>query len=113
MRTKMTKSTKPEKIDFVGAFKEYARKELEFIKTSDPNKIYHRVLPNFKDKDRGSIDFLYKKIIVSGSIYKDLITLEHIKVTKEGNEKDIPEVLEKIRELEKSGGDMHIKNNIK
>ena len=108
----MTKSTKPEKIDFVGAFKEYARKELEFIKNSDPNKIYHRVLPNFKDKERGSIDFLYKKIIVSGTIYKDIITLDKIKVTKEGDTKDIPEVIEKIKELEKSG-DMHIKNELK
>ena len=108
----MTKTTTTEKIDFIGAFKEYARKELEFIKTADPNKIYHRVLPNFKDRERGTVDFLYKKIIVSGSIYKDIITLDRIKVTKEGDTKDIPEVIEKIKELEKSG-DMHIKNELK
>ena len=103
---------KIDKIDFKEAFREYARKELEFIKNSDSEKLYHRVMPNFKDKDRGTIDFLYKKIVIGGSIYKDTITLNKIRVTKEGREEDIDEAIQKIMDLEKEG-DMHIDNQLK
>lgn len=101
-----------EKIDFKEAFREFARREIEFIKNSDPDKVYTRVLPNLKDKDRGMIDFLYKKIVIGGTIYKDTITLNKIRVTKEGREEDIDEAIQKIMDLEKEG-DMHIDNQIK
>ena len=55
------KSKEP-KVTIKEMFEEYAKRELEFIKNSDPEKVYHRVLPNIKDKNRGSIDFLYKRI---------------------------------------------------
>lgn len=110
----MTKQPKKKvnKIDFKEAFAEYARKELEFIKNSDPEKLYHRVIPNIKEKDKGTIDFLYKKIIIGGQIYKDTITLNKLKVTRDANEDDIPEAIAKVMELEKNG-DMHIDNQLK
>ena len=110
----MTKQPKKkiDKIDFKEAFAEFARKELEFIKNSDPEKVYHRIIPNFKDKDHATIDFLYKKIVIGGTIYKDTITLNKIRVTKEGREEDIDEAIQKIMDLEK-GGDMHIDNQLK
>lgn len=110
----MTKQPKKKvnKIDFKEAFAEYARKEMEFIKNSDPEKLYHRVIPNIKEKDKGTIDFLYKKIIIGGQIYKDTITLNKLKVTREANEDDVPVAIAKVMELEKNG-DMHIDNQLK
>lgn len=92
-------------------FREFAKKELDFIEHSDPNKVYHRIMPNFKDKDKGSIEFIYKKIIVGGMIDKDTIYLNKLKVTKFGKEEDIDSVLEKINEIVNKG-DMKIVNQL-
>lgn len=103
--------TKDNKVNLLDAFKEYARQELEFIEHSDPNKIYHRVIPNIKDKDKGTIDFLYKYIVISGQIDKDTITLNKLRVTKFGKEEDVKEILSKIDEIV-AKGDMKIVNNL-
>lgn len=100
------------KVTLKEMFEEFAKKEQELIKTADPNKLYHRVLPNLKDKDRGTIEFLYKKIIVGGTIYKHDIILNKLKVTKEGKEEDIDAVINKIEETAEKG-DMHIINELK
>ena len=93
------------------AFAQYAKQEAETIKNSNPNRLYHRVIPNIKDKEKGYIDFLYKKIIVGGMIDKDTIYLNKLKVTKYGDEKDIDSVLEKITETVNKG-DMKIVNQL-
>lgn len=93
------------------AFAEYAKKEAEIIKNSDPEKVYHRVLPNVKDKEKGYIDFLYKKIILGGLIDKDTIYLNKLKVTKYGDEKDIDKVIKKITSIIEKG-DMKIVNQL-
>lgn len=103
--------SKKEKIDLVGMFKEYAKQELEFIEKSDPDKIYHRVLPNVKDKEKGSIDFLYKKITVGGMIDKDTIYLNKLRVSKWGKEEDIDKVIAKITEIVEKG-DMKLVNQL-
>ena len=103
--------SKKEKIDLVGMFKEYAKQELEFIEKSDPEKIYHRILPNVKDKEKGSIDFLYKKITVGGMIDKDTIYLNKLRVSKWGKEEDIDKVLAKITEIVEKG-DMKLVNQL-
>lgn len=100
------------KVTIKEMFKEYAEKEREVVKQSDPNKLYHRVLPDLKDKNRGNIEFLYKKIIVGGSIYKHDIYLNKLKLTEEGKESDIDSVIKKIEEVA-SKGDMHIINELK
>ena len=92
-----------DKIDIKEMFQEYAKREIEFVKQSDPNKLYHRILPNIKDKDRASIDFLYRKIKVGGFIEKDTIYLNKLKVTEEGKEEDIPLVIAKIEEVVNNG----------
>lgn len=103
---------KPEpKVTLKEMFEEYAKKEIEFVKESDPNKLYHRILPNMRDKDRASIDFLYKKIKVSGFVEKDIIYLNKLKVTDEGKEEDIPLVLAKIQEVVDKG-DMKLVNQL-
>lgn len=99
------------KVTLKEMFEEYARKEIEFVKQSDPNKLYHRVLPNLKDKDRASIDFLYKKIKVGGFVEKDTIYLNKLKVTEEGKEEDIPKVIAKIQEVVDKG-DMKLINQL-
>lgn len=100
------------KVTLKEMFEEYARKEREVIKQSDPNKLYHRVLPDIKDKNRGHIEFLYKKIIVGGTIYKHDIYLNKLKVTEDGKESDIDSVIKKIEEVA-SKGDMHVINELK
>ena len=104
----MTKETN--KINLVEAFREYAKKEKEFIESSDPNKLYHRVLPNIKEKDKGSIDFLYKRILIGGFIDKDTIYLNKL-ITKYGNEEDVDKVVEKITEVVEKG-DMKLVNQL-
>lgn len=100
------------KLDFKEAFREYARKEKAFIDEADPEKVYHRVMPNLKEKDRGTIDFLYKRMIIGGSIYKNTIVLNKLRLTRGAKEDDIPVVVAKIEELAKKG-DMVIDNQLK
>lgn len=100
-----------EKVSLKEMFQEYAKQELEFIKNSDPEKVYHRVLPNFKDKTKGSIEFIYKYIIIGGMIDKDTIYLNKLKVTKFGKESDIDAVLKKIEEIVNKG-DMKLVNQL-
>lgn len=92
-------------------FEEYARKELEFVEQADPEKLYHRILPNIKDKEKGSIDFLYRKIKVGGFIEKDTIYLNKLKIAKGGKEEDIPSVIAKIQEVI-NNGDMKLVNQL-
>ena len=97
---------KPEKLDLKEAFKEYAKKELEFYKTAKKDQVYQRVLPDLKDKNRGTIDFFWNGIIVGGYIDSkaNTIALNKLKVTKYGNEEDIDKAVEtveaKIKEAE-------------
>lgn len=100
-----------EKVSLKEMFQEYAKNELEFIEKSDPNKLYNRVLPNFKDRTKGSIDFLYKKIVVGGLIDKDTIYLNKLRVSKFGKEEDIDKVLAKIEEVVNKG-DMKLVNQL-
>ena len=98
-------------LNLMEAFKEYAKEELEFINKADPEKVYHRIMPNFKDKDKATADFLYKKIIVGGSIDKNTFYLTKLKVTKDGKEDDIPLVINEITEI-LTDGKMKVVNNI-
>lgn len=100
-----------DKVSLSDMFREYAKQELEIIKNSDPNKVYHRVMPNFKDKEKGTIEFLYKKILVGGMIDKDTIYLNRLKVSKFGDEKDVDKVISKITEIINKG-DMKIVNQL-
>lgn len=102
---------KTTKLNLKEMFAEYAKQELEFIEKSDPDKLYHRVLPNIKDKNRGSIDFLYKYIRVSGFIEDDTIYLNKLKVTKWGKEEDIDAVIAKVTEVVNKG-DMKLVNQL-
>lgn len=103
--------SKKDKISLKEMFEEYAKNELELIKNSDPEKLYHRVIPNLKEKDKGNIDFLYKKIIVGGMIDKDTIYLNKLKVSKWGKEEDIDSVIEKVTEIVEKG-DMKLVNQL-
>lgn len=100
-----------EKLNFAEMFKEYARQELEFIKNSDPEKVYHRIMPNFKDKDKATIEFIHKKIILGGMIDGDTIYLNKLKVSEFGKEEDIDKVIEKVTEIVNKG-DMKIVNQL-
>lgn len=100
-----------EKINLTEMFKEYAKQELEFIKNSDPEKVYHRVMPNFKDKSKGTIEFIHKYIIIGGMIDGDTIYLNKLKVTRYGKEEDIDSAIAKITEIVNKG-DMKLVNQL-
>ena len=100
-----------EKVNLKEMFKEYAKQELEFIKDSDPEKVYHRVMPNIKDKSKGTIEFIHKYIIIGGMIDGDTIYLNKLKVTKYGKEEDIDSALAKITEIVNKG-DMKLVNQL-
>ncbi|MBP5700342.1 MAG: hypothetical protein J6W71_05810 [Methanobrevibacter sp.] len=100
-----------EKVNLKEMFEEYARKELEFVENADPNKLYHRVIPNIKDKEQASIDFLYRKIKIGGMIQKDTIYLNKLKVCKGGKEEDIDLAIAKIQEVVNTG-DMKLVNQL-
>ena len=97
---------KDTKLDFKEAFREYARKEMEFYQNAEKDKVYQRVLPNMQDKTKGMIDFFYNGIIVGGYIDSKIntIVLNKLKVTKFGKEEDVPEAVkvveDKIKEAE-------------
>lgn len=104
-------ANKESKVTLKEMFEEYAKKELEFLEQSDPEKLYHRVIPDLKNKDKASIDFLYRKIKVGGFIDKDTIYLNKLKVTKYGKEEDIDLVIGKIKEVIDKG-DMKLVNQL-
>ena len=97
---------KDTKLDLKEAFREYAKKELEFYQNAEKDKVYQRVLPNMQDKTKGMIDFFYNGIIVGGYIDTKIntIVLNKLKVTKFGKEEDVPEAVkmveDKINEVE-------------
>ena len=99
------------KVTLKEMFEEYAKNELKLIEESDPDKIYHRVIPNLKDKNKGHIDFLYKKIVVGGFIDGDTIYLNKLRVSKWGKEEDVESVITKITEAVNKG-DMKLVNQL-
>ena len=98
--------TKEDKLDLKQAFQEYAKKELEFYQSAKKDKLYNRVLPDLKDKTRGTIDFFWNGIVIGG--YMDTktntIVLNKLRVTKFGKEEDVEKaintVVTKIKEVE-------------
>lgn len=97
---------KDTKLDFKEAFREYAKKELEFYQNAEKDKVYQRVLPNMQDKTKGMIDFFYNGIIVGGYIDTKIntIVLNKLKITKFGKEEEVPATISvieaKIKEAE-------------
>ena len=99
------------KVTLKEMFEEYARKEMEFVENADPEKLYHRILPNIKDKTQASIDFLYRKIKLGGFVDKDTIYLNKLKILKGGKEDDIELAVAKIQEVVDKG-DMKLVNQL-
>ena len=89
---------KEDKLDLKEAFAEYARKELEFYESADKDKLYHRVIPNLKEKDKGSVDFYYNGVVIGGYIYKNTVTLNKLRITKFGTEEGVTPAIKKIEE---------------
>lgn len=102
---------KEPKVTLKEMFEEYAKKEIEFVKNSDPDKLYYRVIPNMQDKERATIDFLYNKVKIGGFLEKDAIYLNKLKVINGGKEEDISGALEKVQEAV-TKGDMKLVNQI-
>ena len=87
-----------DKINLKEAFAEYAKKELEFYQSAKRNKVYTRVLPNFKDTDKGSIDFFYNGIVIGGYMYKKTITLKKLRITNVGKEEDVEDAIKAVED---------------
>ena len=97
---------KDTKLDLKQAFQAYAKRELEFYKSAEKDKVYHRVLPNMQDKTKGMVDYFYNGIIVGGYIdtKSNTIVLNKLKVTKFGKEEEVQATISvieaKIKEAE-------------
>ena len=91
-------SDKITKQDFREAFSEYAKKELEFYQSAEKDKVYTRVMPDFKDENKGYIDFYYNGIVVGGVIYKETISLNKLRITKAGKEEDVEEAVKAVED---------------
>lgn len=100
------------KITIKEAFEEYARKELEFYKSAKKDKLYSRVLPNLKEKDKGSIDFYYNGVVIGGYIHKNDIILNKLKVTKYGKDEEVPKAIKAI-EIALKDSKMVLDNQLK
>ena len=101
-----------QKIDLKEAFAEYARKEMKFYEMAEKDKLYSRVLPNLKEKDKGTIDFYYNGIIIGGYIHKQDFVLNKQKITKFGKEEDIPKAIKAIKKA-LEGSEMVLDNQLK
>lgn len=110
----MTKKDNKEqaKIDIKEAFAEYARKEMEFYQTAEKDKLYNRILPNLKEKDKATVDFYYNGIILGGYIHKYDLVLNKLRVTKFGQEEEVPKAIEAI-EKAIEGSKMVLDNQLK
>ena len=91
-------SDKITKQDFREAFAEYAKKELEFYQSAEKDKVYTRVMPDFKDENKGYIDFYYNGIVVGGVIYKTTISLNKLRITKLGKEEDVEGAIKAVED---------------
>ena len=95
-----------DKLDLKAAFQEYAKKELEFYQSAEKDKLYNRVLPDLKDKTRGTIDFFWNGIVIGGymNTKTNTIVLNKLRVTKVGKEEDVESAIktveDKIKEVE-------------
>ena len=101
-----------DKLNLKEAFAEYAKKELEFYKTAKKDKLYTRVLPNLKEKNKGYIDFFYNGIVIGGYIYKETITLNKLRITKVGKEEDVEDAIKAVEDSIKKV-DMTCDNQLK
>ena len=110
----MTKKDNKEqtKIDIKEAFAEYARKEMEFYQTAEKDKLYNRILPNLKEKDKATVDFYYNGIILGGYIHKYDLVLNKLRVTKFGQEDEVPKAVEAIKKAIE-GSKMVLDNQLK
>lgn len=94
------------KLNLKEAFQAYAKRELEFYKSAEKDKVYHRIIPNMQDKTKGMVDYFYNGIIVGGYIdtKSNTIVLNKLKVTKFGKEEEVPTAIsvieDKIKETE-------------
>lgn len=86
------------KLDLKEAFSEYAKKELEFYQSAKRDKVYTRILPNLKEKDKGTIDFFYNGVVIGGHMYKETITLNKLRITKVGKEEDVEDAIKAVED---------------
>jgi len=100
------------KIDLKEAFEEYARKEIEFYQSAQKDKLYHRILPNVREKDKATIDFYYNGVILGGYIHKYDLVINKLRLTKYGKEEEIPKALKAIEDGIK-GSKMVLDNQLK
>lgn len=108
----MPKTKKQDKIDIKEAFQEFARKEIEFYQSAEKDKLYNRILPNIKEKDTANVDFYWNGVILGGYIHDKDLVLNKMRLTKYGNEEEIPRAIEAI-EKALEGSEIVLDNQLK
>ena len=110
----MPKDNKKEqaKISLKEAFEEYARKEIEFYQSAKKDKLYNRILPNIKEKNTANVDFFWNGVVLGGYIKDKDLVLNKVRVTKYGNEEEIPRANEAIKKA-LEGSEIVLDNQLK
>lgn len=110
----MSKDNKKEKakISLKEAFEEFARKEIEFYQSAEKDKLYNRILPNFKEKDTANVDFYWNGVILGGYIHDKDLVLNKMRLTKYGKEEEIPRAVKAI-EKALEGSEIVLDNQLK
>lgn len=101
-----------QKVTLKEMFEDYAKREKEFLDNSEPGKLYHRILPNIKDKKSAYVDFLYNRIIVGGVLHDNELILNKLKLCNNASEDDIEPALAEIEKVV-SEGDLTLVNELK
>lgn len=101
---------KVEPIKIKEMLEQFKREEKALLDSLEPNKLYHRILPDMTDeeKKRAKITFIYNKVFAFGSFDgKDTITIDRIHASAEAKKEDADAIADKIKkEVEK--GDIKV-----
>ena len=102
---------KVEPIKIKEMLEQFKKEEKALLDSLEPNKLYHRILPDMTDKDkkRAKITFVYNRVFAFGTFDgKKTITIDRIHASAGANEKDQEAIVNKIKEGVKGKSDLQV-----
>lgn len=106
---------KPEPIKIKEILEQFKKEEKALLDSLEPNKLYHRILPDMTDekKKRAKITYIYNRVFAFGTFDgKDTITIDRIHASAGANEKDTEAIVTKIKEGVEHSKDLKVSFNL-